>query len=195
MQDMTDAELIAAHLAGDEGAFGFLVGRHLPVVYSFAHRFVGDAHDADDIAQEAFVRAWKHLRRFDQAKNFRTWLFAIAKNAALDHLRKKRAVPFSGFEDEDGGNALVDGLEDPAPLAPELLDRAGIAATLAAAMEKLPVAQRMVLWLHYNDHLTFREIGDALEAPLHTVKSRHRRGLTALKAVLEADAPKTAPGA
>ncbi|HTM68400.1 MAG TPA: RNA polymerase sigma factor [Candidatus Binatia bacterium] len=185
MQGMTDAELIAAHFAGDEGAFAVLVRRHLDAVYAFAVRFLGDAHDADDISQETFVRAWKNLRKFDRARNFRTWVFAIAKNAALDLIKKKRTLPFSGFEDEDGGNALVEGLEDPAPLAPELLDRAGIAATLAAAMDTLPPAQRMVLWLHYNDHLTFREIGEALEAPLHTVKSRHYRGLIALKAILE----------
>lgn len=185
MQGMTDAELIAAHFAGDDAAFGVLLRRHLDGVYAFAARLLGDPRDADDIAQEAFVRAWKNLRKFDRARNFRTWLFAIAKNAALDHIKRKKAVPFSLFDDEDGGNAVVDGLEDPTPLAPELLDRAGIAAELAAAMGKIPAAQRMVLWLHYNDHLTFREIGEALEAPLHTVKSRHRRGLMALKEILE----------
>lgn len=187
MQDLQDAELIALHFAGDEGAFDALVRRHLDAVYAFTMRFLGDARDAEDVAQEAFLRAWKHLKKFDGARNFRTWLFAIAKNAALDLLRKKKTLPFSGFDDEDGGNAVVDGLADPAPLAPELLDRAGIAATLASAMDRLPAAQRMVLWLHYNDHLTFREIGEALEAPLHTVKSRHYRGLIALKAILEGE--------
>ncbi|HTK04070.1 MAG TPA: RNA polymerase sigma factor [Candidatus Eisenbacteria bacterium] len=185
MDERQDAQLIAAHLAGDEASLGILVTRHLPSLYSFALRWLGDAHDADDVCQESFVRAWKNLRKFDRTRNFRTWLFAIAKNAALDHLKKKKTLPFSRFEDEDGANPVVDGIEDPAPLAPELLERADIAADLAAAMDKLPPGQRMVLYLHYNDHLTFREIGESLGEPLHTVKSRHHRGLIALKGILE----------
>ena len=191
MQDSSDAQLIAGHLGGDNAALDTLIRRYLGQVYGFVSRYVGDSSDADDITQEAFVRAWKHLKKFDQGKSFKTWIFSIAKNAALDFLKKKKTLPFSDFENEQGDNALVDSITDPAPLAPELLDRADLASLLDSVMQLLPPQQRMVLFLRYNDHLSFREIGEALNEPLDTVKSRHYRGLIALKKLLEGgnDAP------
>lgn len=180
----TDEQLIADYLAGDREALEILIRRHLKPVYSFVCRYVGDAAETDDVTQDAFVRAWRALKKFDRTKKFKTWLFAIAKNAALDALKKKRAVPFSEFENEGGENMLAKTLADPALLPTEILERADIAKALSTALEALSPDYRMVLFLRYNDHFNFREIAESLGEPLHTIKSRHRRALVQLKKLL-----------
>lgn len=122
---------------------------------------------------------------FDPNKgNFKTWLFAIAKNASLDFLKKKKAIPFSQFDDAEGNNAITDTLVDPAFLPNELLERQDLAHKLASLMEKLSPQYRMTLFLRYNDHFTFNEIAESLGEPINTVKSRHRRALIMLKKLL-----------
>jgi RNA polymerase sigma-70 factor (ECF subfamily) len=184
MQELSDSELIARHRGGDESAFEEVIRRHLKPVYGFVCRYLGDRDDAEDIVQEAFLRAWRHLDRFDADKNFRTWLFRIARNAALDHIKKKRPALFSEFEREDGGNVLEETLADPSELPSELLDRGDLAKTAATAVAGLSPIYRTVMFLRYNDHLTFQEISEALGEPIDTVKSRHRRALISLKKTL-----------
>ncbi len=176
-----DSELIASYLSGDEAALQALFERYLKPVYGFVYRYVGNAGDAEDITQDAFVNAWKNLKKFDRSRNFKTWLFAIAKNAALNWLKKKKPALFSEFEKEDGGNLLAETLADPAPLPEKIFADKELGRKLAAAMEGLKPDYRTVLLLYYNDHLTFEEIGEAVGKPLNTVKSQHRRALIALR--------------
>jgi RNA polymerase sigma-70 factor (ECF subfamily) len=145
---------------------------------------VGSGQDAEDVAQEVFVKVWRHLKRFDQNKSFKTWIFAIAKNTAIDFLKKKKTISFSEFENEEGKNTLTETLADPTPLPQELLERAGAAQMLSSAIDKLSLKYRMVLFLRYNDHFNFREIAESFGEPLNTVKSRHRRALIQLKKLL-----------
>ncbi|MDP2630883.1 MAG: sigma-70 family RNA polymerase sigma factor, partial [Candidatus Uhrbacteria bacterium] len=116
MHKASDNELISSYLSGNEQALESLIQRYLKLIYSFVYRYTGDAASADDLTQEVFVRVWRNLKRFDQEKSFKTWLFAIAKNAALDLLKKKKAIPFSAFDDAEGNNVVVDTLADPALL-------------------------------------------------------------------------------
>lgn len=192
MDMRSDNQLIGDYRAGDAGALEILISRYLRPVYVFAYRFVGNAADAEDVAQETFLRVWKHFGQFDAARNFKTWAFSIAKNAALDLLKKKKPAAFSDFDNDDGGNAIADTIEDGHPLPSELFDRAGLAAALAAVVAKLPLKQRTVLFMRYTDGFSFREIGEILGEPLHTVKSRHHRAVIALKALLAPEAPKIA---
>ena len=180
----SDKQLISDYLKGDEASLELLVKRYLRSIYSFTYRYVGNAQDAEDTTQEVFVKAWKHLERFDQNKSFKTWIFSIAKNTAIDFLKKKKAIPFSEFEKEGGGNVIMDTLADPSPLPSEFLEKAGMAKLLNAAMEKLSPQYRMVLFLRYNDHFNFIEIAESMGEPLHTVKSRHRRALIKLKKLI-----------
>jgi RNA polymerase sigma-70 factor, ECF subfamily len=180
----SDEQLIADYLTGSEESLEILVHRYLKPIYSFIYRYVGNEQEAEDVAQETFVKVWRNLKKFDQQKSFKTWIFHIAKNTAFDYLKKKKAIPFSEFENEDGENLITETLADPSPLPSELLERAGMAQILNSAMERLSPKYRMVLFLRYNDHFTFREIAESLKEPLDTVKSRHRRALTMLKKLL-----------
>ena len=206
--DHSDEQLIAEYLSGDEKSLEILFGRHLKPIYSFTYRYVGGGQDAEDVTQEVFVKVWKNLHKFDphrqnkspapyrtskasSGSGFKTWIFSIAKNTAIDFLKKsrsasggKKAIPFSKFENEEGENMITETLADPSPLPQELLERAGIAQMLNSAMEKLSPQYRMVLFLRYNDHFNFREIAESLEEPLHTITSRHRRALIQLKKIL-----------
>lgn len=186
MQNDSDGQLIVNYLQGDEESLKFLFQRYLKPIYTFVFRLVGDARQAEDTTQEVFVKVWRYLKKFDQNRNFKTWIFSIAKNSAVDFLRKKKDIPFSEFADaeNEGENFLENNLVDPACLPPEILERADIAQKLNLAMEKLPLKYQMVLSLRYNDHFNFREIAESLEESLHTIKSRHRRALVKMKKLL-----------
>jgi RNA polymerase sigma-70 factor (ECF subfamily) len=181
-----DRALIERYLAhGDDVALRELFSRHTDAVYGFLARYLGSPSDAEDIAQEAFVKAWQNLKKFDPEKKFRTWLFSIARNAAVDHLRKRKSIAFTDFDLEDGGNAIVDTLEDEADLPDEWLARKETAEMMRRALDQLAPPYREVVTMYHDGELNFREIGEALGEPLDTVKSRYRRALSQLKKVLE----------
>src|SRR5580698_6338138 len=94
-----DAALVAAFMKGDGDSFAALVDRYMPMVYKFTYRYVGNADMANDIVQDVFIKVWKNIHKFDQKKNFKTWLLTIAKNTALDAVKKKKAVLFSRIEE------------------------------------------------------------------------------------------------
>ena len=183
--EKNDEQLISDYLEGDEKALAILVDRHLTAVYNFAFSLTHDAQAADDIAQESFIKAWKNIRRFLPTKNFQTWMFSIARNTAIDWLRKKKEVAFSAFENERGENPLVAALADNNPLPHELLEMAKDAVYVQRLLETLNPLYRDVLALRYESDLTFAGIGEILKRPLHTVKSQHRRAVASLRRALE----------
>lgn len=184
MEQKTDKELISAYLAGDENAFREIVLRHMNVVYKFAYRYFGGRDDTEDATQETFVKAWNNIRRFDTDKKLITWLLAIAKNTCLDMLKKKTPVNFSKIEAEKEMD-IADIIQDENPLPDEIFERKEKKESMSAILQKIPADYRMVLFLRYNDHLKFREIAEALEEPLNTVKSRHLRGIKILKKLMK----------
>lgn len=184
--DRTDEELIAAFAdGGDEAAFSTLVERHLKTVYSFVVRFVGNEQEAEDIVQETFLKAWKNARQYRaEASKFKTWVLRIARNSAIDHLRKRKHIAFSEFENAEGQNVLAETVADPNELPDELFARKEEVSELQAAMERLSPEAREILLLHYTNGLTFLEIGELLGQPQNTVKSRHHRAILSLKKAL-----------
>ncbi len=189
MEMSTDEQLIKMHLAGNDEALQSLIERYLRPIYNFVYRYVGNDGDAEDITQDVFVSVWKNIKKFDLNKKFKTWIFTIAKNTSLNWMKKKKPFLFSEFfakdgENEEDRNLFINSIADPSPLPDELFTRADFARKLSTAMERLNPNYRMVLFLRYNDHFTFREIAESLGEPLHTVKSRHRRALILLKKLL-----------
>ena len=180
----SDEALIAQHTEGDASAFAELTERYLKEVYSFAVRLVGNQHAAEDITQDTFVKVWKSIGTYNVATSrFKTWLLRIARNTAIDYLRRKKSLVFSDF-DTDEGNTLTDSIPDTEILADDAFAKQEDAEALGRAMEQLSTKQREILTLHYTNDLTFEEIGELLGEPGNTVKSRHRRALLALRDIL-----------
>ncbi len=177
-----DQQLVADYFEGDEKSLEILFGRHLKAIYGFVYRrYAGNSQDAEDITQESFVKAWRNLKKFDQSKSFKAWIFAIAKNTALDFLKKKKAVLFSEFENQEGKNVLMETLAAPFSSLQEILEKSATVEMSNSAMDLLSPSHRLVLSLYYGQQFNFREIAERLGEPLNTVKSRHRRALASLK--------------
>lgn len=183
--EMPDEKIIADYLRGDEQSFKLLVQRYLKPIYNFSHKYAGNAQDAEDLTQEVFVKVWKNIKKFDRNKNFKNWIFNIARNTAIDFLRKRKnkILTFSDFENAGGDNLIIETLADSAPLPLENLARQNLAEELDKALEKLPPKYRRVLSLHYYGQLTFKEIAKSLAQSLNTVKSQQRRAVMALKKI------------
>jgi RNA polymerase sigma-70 factor (ECF subfamily) len=183
-----DASLVAAARAGDPGAFDQLVRRHQGLLRRFIRARLDPAIDADDVAQEVFVAAWRELGRFAGRGQFKTWLFGIAlrqcANAARD--RQRSALASNGVRDaRDGYAAAGDSAHDPDW-------RAAIEqrATVGQYLVELGETERELLDLYYYAGLNLREIAELLEINLSTLKTRfyqaHRRLRTAMEAREEA---------
>lgn len=184
MDSRNDEQLAFAAANGDDKSFEVLVARYLHSVYNFVFRYVGEPSQAEDISQETFLRAWKNLKKFDKAKKFKTWIFAIAKNACIDYLRQRKVLPFSTFEDEEGNNYIEEGIaSEDIPL--EIFEKKDLAIRLNKAINELPPRQQEALSLHYWEKMTFEEISQVLGEPLHTIKSRCRRAVITLRIKLK----------
>jgi len=181
-----DEQLIADYLEGNERALDALVDRYLADVYNFSFTLVRDEAVAEDVVQESFVKAWKSIRRFSPGNSFKGWLFSIVRNTAIDWLRKKKEFVFSNFENAKGENPFIDNIPDDMPNADELLGLAEDKERLEEILAELNPQYREVLALRRDSNMTFEEIGKALKRPMHTVKSQYRRGMAALKRLLDA---------
>ncbi|MGP6157209.1 MAG: RNA polymerase sigma factor [Vulcanimicrobiaceae bacterium] len=170
--EVADAVLVDAAQTGSAEAFGLLVDRYRATVVRLAYRLTRDPDEAKDIAQDAFLRAFRRIDEFRPDRPFSRWLFVIARNASFDALRRRRrAAAFASTEVE----------ETPSQLGPEELAlRNDEAERVHAALETLPEHYREVLELYYVSDLRYREIAEQLSIPLGTVKtyiSRAKRRL------------------
>lgn len=188
--DTDDLSLILASRSGDEKAFDGLISRYIRPVYAFVLSMTHDVPMAEDIVQDTCVKAWKHLESFDNSKSFKTWIFAIAKNTAYDALKKKKALPFSAFaeDDEDEGHeSWADRIADQGPLPDELLMREDAAHLLGEKLSGLPEDFRRILELRYREDFSLNEIAEILGEPYNTIKSRHGRAIRSLRKAFSSD--------
>ncbi len=169
-----ELELIRQAQAGDRHAFGELIYRYRERVVRVVYRMCGDIHLAEDAAQEAFIRAWLHLPKYRPQAPFRSWLYRIATNAALDMLRRERntvdidEVPLA--TPADGPEATMAQVERE--------------ERVRQAVMMLPDASRSVLVLREYEGLSYREIADVLDIPIGTVMSRLNYARNRLRAML-----------
>jgi RNA polymerase sigma-70 factor (ECF subfamily) len=177
MSEQTDEQLVSAYLTGDKSALEVLVSRHLKPIYGYLLKHLGRVPDAEDLTQEVFVKAWRHLKKFDQTKNFTSWLFRIAQNTLIDFFRKKKQ-PLAVDLDLDWSD---EHLPDEALGVGELLDRGFLATKLNTLVDRLSGKYRKIIELRYREELSLVEIAAELDEPLDTVKSRHRRALIYLR--------------
>ena len=184
-EEKTDKELIKSFLnEEDGGSFEILIKKYLKDVYSFTYHFSNNKAEAEDITQETFVKVWKNIKKFDGERSFKTWVFSIAKNTAIDYFRKKKNVPFSFLDNEETGTEFADTVRDETPLQDELSDLSMMKDKLGVAIKSLPEIYKNIIFLRYTEDLTFEEISEVYGESINTVKSRYRRGMVALKKVI-----------
>lgn len=180
----SDEDLIRQYRNGNDSSFQELMRRTIKPVFNFAYQYVRSTEEAEDITQDTFFKAWEKIKQFDADKKWKTWIFTIARNTALDHIKKKKATPFSSMDPADEGIQFSETIEDLEPLATELFERAQNSTELSAAMDNLRPDYQSVLMLHYHQELTFEEISVVMGKPMNTVKSWHRRALESIKEIL-----------
>lgn len=181
----SDHDLVRAALGGSERAFRILVERYQRAVLSLVARILANREDAEDVAQEAFVKAFTRLDTFDPAFKFSNWLFKIAHNTALDALRKRAATPGVSHEGlNEGGAGLGVELPDPRAESPdEAAAMAEFRRDVERALAGLRPEYRSVILLRHLEGRAYEDIAEILELPLGTVKTflfRARRELAGL---------------
>jgi RNA polymerase sigma-70 factor (ECF subfamily) len=159
--DWDEARLIRDSVAGDESAFAELVRRHRSFVLALVYRLCGDASQADDIAQDTFLRAWQALPRFRGQAALRTWLYRIASNVAIEQMRHAKPT------------VDIESVPLAAPDAPEdCALRTEQCRAVRDAVLQLPLHSRLVLILREYEGLSYKEIASTLDIPIGTVMSR-----------------------
>jgi len=186
MQELSDGELIGKYLAGQQTALEELIQRYFRQVFFFAKSFVKTDAEAEDVTQEVFVKAWKNLKKFDQNKKFKTWIFQIAKNTSIDFLRKSKNFVAPEAMQEEQMTLSLEQVVDESPLPEAIYDSKDFEQRLQELVNSLPPPQQLVVSLHLQQDLTFEEIAQILQEPLNTVKSRYRRALIGIRQDLNA---------
>ena len=185
---MADAELIARAAEGDSSAFQLLVEQHRSMVYRVAYQFAGNHYDAEDIAQDVFIKVYRSLSRFRQDSQFTSWIYRIAMNACIDHRRRQLSAgtaPSGARFNEDAEQQMVNTPED-GP-GPETTAYAGeLGSVLETAIGRLPHGQRIVFIMRHYEGLKLGEIASALGLAEGTVKRQLHAAVHRLRAVLNA---------
>lgn len=175
---MNEKELIARLQAWDEAAFEELIRQYEKKVYSLCARMCGNAEDAEEAAQDAFLALWRGIDRFRQESSLSTWIYRLASNACIDLMRrKKKGAGSVSLDDEE---LFVDAV-DPAPQPHEEAERRETQRLLQEGLLSLPAEYRSILLLREIEGLSYSEISAALDLELGTVKSRISRGRTLLR--------------
>lgn len=179
----SDAATIRAVLSGDVEAFRVLVDRHHARCLRVATHLLGDADDAEDEVQEAFVRAYRHLDSYREQDRFIGWLLRIVVNQCRTRAAKRsRFVPFDAERFEDGSHGGHRG--DGALAKTSALDAVDHQADLALALAQLAPEQREAIVLRYADDLSYEEIAQLTGVGVSALKMRVQRAITRLRALL-----------
>ena len=164
--DDSDEALMARVARGDEPAYRALTRRHLPAMLGLARRILGNAADAEDVAQEAMLRVWTHAPRWQPLAAFRTWLTRVVVNLCLDRKRRARWVAL------DAAGELV----DPAPGAAEAAELGERERMLTLAIAELPARQRAAIVLTYSEGMSNAQVADILGTSVSAVETLLMRG-------------------
>jgi RNA polymerase sigma-70 factor (ECF subfamily) len=184
-----DREIARRALEGDERAFALIVRRYQGGIYNLALRMVRDSELARDLAQDVFIRVHRSLRKYDPAYPFSSWIYRVATNLCIDHLRKRKIetvsldAPSASGAEGSPTRDVADESQDPS----RDFEASRRAALLEEALAKLPESHRIVLLLRHQRDLSYEEIARVLDAPLGTVKARIHRAREAFRRILERD--------
>jgi RNA polymerase sigma-70 factor, ECF subfamily len=169
-------------LKGDQNAYADIVNLYQHKLYQVCYRMLGNKQEAEDIAQEAFIRAYINLHSYDQKRKFSTWLYRIATNLCIDRIRKKKPDYYL-----DAEVAGTDGLDMYSQIAAdeqlpeEAVEQMELQDRIQYEISRLPDKYRSVIVLKYIEEMSLQEISEILDMPLGTVKTRIHRGREALR--------------
>jgi RNA polymerase sigma-70 factor (ECF subfamily) len=172
--DESDEALMARVAKGDQGAFRLLARRHLPAMVGLARRILGNAAEAEDVAQEAMLRVWTHAPKWQPLAALKTWLTRVVVNLCLD---RKRKAPLLDLE---AAGEII----DPSPGAGEQAESAERERMLAAAIQQLPDRQRSAILLTYSEGLSNAEVAGILGTSVSAVETLLVRGKQNLRRAL-----------
>jgi RNA polymerase sigma-70 factor, ECF subfamily len=184
VQSLGTADTVIDRLRrGDPDALSEVIAQYHHRLYRFLARLVQDDGLAEDLFQQTWIRVIEKVRQYDARRSFDAWLFAVARNLAIDVLRRRRDGSLDA--PDASGHPLADHLTaaGPDPLEQALDSERG--AVLAAALAELPAIHREVLTLRFEEDMKLDEIAEVAGIPLSTVKSRLHRALAGLRTVLE----------
>ena len=183
-----DRELIRSCLRGDRRAYKTLLARYQDPIFNYCQRMIKDSGQAEDIAQEALVRTLTRLENYDERYSFSAWVFKIATNLCIDHLRKAKRIAYSLDQELDGKDGSF--RREVAAPTPDPSQRALAAEQmrmLDEAVAELPEHYRAILLLRHREELSYAEIARILELPIGTVKIRIHRAREQIKRRLDRD--------
>jgi RNA polymerase sigma-70 factor (ECF subfamily) len=184
-EDAEDIRLMELIGGGDDGAFEQLVERHQRLVIGTVGRMLGSGSDAEDIAQQVFVRVWKNAKRYEPRAKFTTWLLKITRNLVFNELRRRSRHPQVPLQSESDEEERP--LKDEQAIAPDasLLEHE-LQQAVDAAIANLPETQRMAVVLRRYEDLSYEQIAEVLDLSVPAVKSLLFRARTELRTRLAA---------
>lgn len=167
---------------GDQSAFAEIVEIYKDKVFQLCYRMLGNRHEAEDISQEAFIRAYVNIHSYDINKKFSTWLYRIATNLSIDRIRKKKPDYYLDAEIAGAeGLTMYSQVAADVKLPEDEVESLELKELIQAEILKLPDKYRSVIVLKYIEEFSLKEIGEILELPVGTVKTRIHRGREALR--------------
>jgi RNA polymerase sigma-70 factor (ECF subfamily) len=181
LDDLDDDALVQHTLDGNRAAFGVLLDRYQARVLAVCAQITGDYDQAPDLTQDAFIRAYTNLARYQPGRSFFAWLYRIAVNGALNYRNRRDPAPVRG----EAGVAALLTAPDPQPSPEALLEQAELAAQVQAAIGQLPPDYAAVLALRFGADLDYAAIAATLDIPVGTVKARLFRAKALLRPLLE----------
>ena len=176
---LADSELVQSALAGRESGFEELVRRYQRPIAAYVYRMVGDYDAALDLTQEVFIKVYNSLSRYRSEYKFSTWIYKIAHNAAIDHLRRYTAREQTFFSDADERTEIV--IESRLMTPEQESERNERCSEIETVVQLLPHAYRELIVLRHSHDLSYDEIAEVTGLPLGTVKNRLFRAREAMR--------------
>lgn len=183
IQELSDVELIAKALRGRESGFEELVRRYQRPIVAYVYRMLGDYEASLDVTQEVFIKVYNSLDRYSSEYKFSTWLYRIAHNASIDHMRRN-SQNLQSLETENADGAYQIQLESTALTPEQERERSEWRSEIDAVVKCLPAVYRELILLRHSRDLSYDEIAEVTNLPLGTVKNRLFRAREMMREML-----------
>lgn len=184
IRQISDAELVSTAISGREASFEELVRRYQRPIVGYVYRMLGDYEASLDVGQEVFIKVYNSLSRYSCDYKFSTWLYRIAHNAAIDHLRRN-TINAQSIETENADGAYQLQIECPKPTPEQERERSEWRTEIEIVVRQLPTAYRELIMLRHSRDLSYDEIAEITGLPLGTVKNRLFRAREMMRGLLE----------